>query len=241
MNKQLITRALGALLLGLSVPAIAADEKPWKDTAELSIVNTNGNSKTNTTGAKNLFTYGWEKVTLDFLVGGLGSKSEGVVTGEKYYASEKVAFKLSDRNYIFERIGWDKNHFAGFKSRLDFSAGAGRELFKNDRNLLIGEAGIGYITEDRLVGKDPSFAAGRFYSKYGFKISETANFSQDAEILHNFDDSDDYRLNMETAVIAALSSNFSLKASYLWNRVGKPASGFSRDDSTTAIALIANF
>jgi putative salt-induced outer membrane protein len=225
----------------LSFAPLFSAEKPWKNVTEASLVSTNGNTKTSTTSGKNTFNYNWSKSGLELIGGGLGSKSRGVNTAEKYFASEKVSYKLSDRNYSFEKFGWEKDRFAGIKNRYDSGLGLGRELIKTEINNLIFEIGGGFISEERFNQKKNAFASGRAYSKFIHKISETANFSQDAEYLSNFEDPDDFRVNTESAITAALSVHFSLKVSYTWKHVGVPPIGFVRNDTTTAVALIASY
>ena len=68
---------------------------------------------------------------------------------------------------------------------------------------------------------------------------EVFNFSQDGEYIQNLDDNDDGRAKTETAVTAALSTHFSLKASYVWKWVGVPPVGLGHSDTLTTISLIA--
>jgi putative salt-induced outer membrane protein len=218
-----------------------ADDKSWKNVTEASVVSSNGNSKASTASGKNTFTYNWSKTSLELIGGGLGSKSRGVNTAEQYYASEKVSYKLSDRNYAFEKYQWDKDRFAGIKSRHDTTVGLGREIIKTPKDLLIGELGGGYVSEERINQRTNGFSAGRAYSKYTRTISETASFSQDAEYLHNFEDGDDFRVKTETSLLAALSAHLSLKVSYVWKHVGVPPAGFHRNDTTTTVGLVATY
>ena len=221
--------------------ARAEDTKPWKNATEASLVSTNGNSKTTTTSAKNTFGYKWSKTGLEVIAGGLGSSNAGKVTAEQYFASEKMTYNFTEKNYLYEKFGWDKNRFAGIRNRWDGSAGLGRLLFDLPKDKLIGELGGGYINEERINAARNDFASGRAYSKYTHLFSETANFTQDAEYLHNFKDSDGYRLNTETALTAALSSHLSLKTSFIWNRVGQPVPGTVRDDTKVMAGLIVNY
>lgn len=224
-----------------SLGAEEAPKKPWSDTAEVSVVSTNGNSKASTQSAKNTYTHQWTKTGLELSGGGLGTQSQGVVTAEQYFASEKVSYKLTERNYTFQKTTWDKNRFAGIKSRIDSNVGLGRELIETPKNHLIAELGAGYVTEDRIGSRHVDFASGRAYSKYKRDLSPTAYASQDAEFLSNFEDPDGYRVNTESALVASISAHFSLKVSYLWKHVGSPPPGFGRNDTTTAVALIANY
>ncbi|HNW45723.1 MAG TPA: DUF481 domain-containing protein, partial [Elusimicrobiales bacterium] len=115
------TTLLLASVFSLAANAAAQEAKPWKDAAELSYVQTSGNSKTSTTAAKNLFNYDWEKAALELTAAGLGAQSRNVVTAEQYNASEKVSLKLTGKNYAFQKTSWDKNRFAGIKDRYDSS------------------------------------------------------------------------------------------------------------------------
>lgn len=242
-------RYIGAALLVASALNLvraedaAAPTKPWKDAGELSVVSTNGNSKNTTMSAKNTFNYKWSHAALEFIAGALGAQTRNSTTAEQYNASEKLSFPLggSDKNYLFEKLGWESNRFAGYYHHYDANAGYGRQLLDLVHDKLVAEIGGGYVNEERVNAPRDDFGAGRAYSKYTHILSETAQFSQDAEYLHNFEDSDNYRLNTETAIIASLTTHFSLKASYKWNRVGKPPLGVGRDDTTTGVALIVNY
>lgn len=234
--------SLAAAALLAASAAQAADAKPWKNSAELSFVSANGNSKTQTTSAKDAFTYDLSSLTkAELEAGGLGARSEGRVTAEQYFALEKVAHKVSDRNYIFERYRWDRNVFAGVLHRHDLSAGAGRELWKTPKDLLIGELAPGYINEERLNDRRKDYGAARAYAKYTRDITATAKFSQDAEYTISLKDARDARLNTETALTAALSTALSIKNSFVWKHDGRPPTGKRKDDTILSVALIASF
>ncbi len=230
-------------VLALAAAAQAQEApKKWKDAAELSYVQTSGNSKTSTISAKNLFNYDWQKAALELVAGGLGTKSGTSVTAEQYNASEKVSWKLTGKNYTFEKIAWDKNRFAGFKDRWDLGVGFGRHILQSDDNQLFAELGGGYIWEDRLPGaENASFGTYRAYAKYIRTLSATANASQDFEYLGNLKESDGYRMNAETALVASISTHFSLKASHVWKFVNSPSAGFRKTDTINMLSLIVNY
>ncbi len=215
--------------------------KPWKNATEFSFVSANGNTKSQTLSGKDTFGYTWSKFALELTGGALNAKDKGVSTAEKYNAGEKLDYKLSEQNYVYEKTDWDKDRFSGVKSRWDSSLGLGRAFIKDARNLLTGEAGGGYLAEDRYDEPKNYFTTGRLYSKYVFTISKTSSFSQDAEYLHNFDHPKDFRAATETALTAAISAHFSMKASYTWKYVGVPPPGFGRNDTTTGVALVATY
>ena len=229
------------LLLAAAVQAQEAP-KSWKDAAELSYVQTSGNSKTSTLSAKNLFNYDWRKAALEVAAGGLGTQSRNVQTAEQYGAHQKVSLKLAGKNYAFEKTAWNKDRFAGIKDRHDLSVGVGRNFLDTADDKLFAEAGGGYIFEDRLPGSDnQSFGTYRAYAKYIRTLSATANASQDLEYLGNLKESKGYRMNAETALVTSISTHFSLKASRTWKFVNQPVTGFRKADEMTSMAVIVNY
>lgn len=230
------------LLPLLAVAARAADAKPWKNAVELSFVSANGNSKTQTTSAKDAFSYDVDALTkLDLEAGGLGARSEGKVTAEQYYAFEKVSRKFTDRDYVFEKYRWDRNQLGGVLHRHDLSVGVGRELWKTAKDLWIGEAAPGYVNEERYADARRSYASARAYTKYERELSATAKFSQDLEYVVSLRDSRDSRTNTETALTAALTTSLSVKNSFVWKHDSRPAPGKRKDDTILSVALIASF
>lgn len=238
------TLCLSLLLLPSSALAAEAppSEKKWKDQAEFSLVTANGNSKTMTVQAKNAF--GWDfrpSWNLALEAGGINAKSQGATTAEQYYALEKVIRKLSERNYLFQEYRWERDPLAKVAHRHALNAGCGRELWKREKDLLIGEAAPGYVNEERVEARRNDYAAGRLYSKYTRRLSAASDFSQDAEYTQNLKLLKDNRLETETAVTAALNTVFSIKASFLWKHNSFPPGTVLKDDTTTAVALIASF
>lgn len=233
----------GLLVFALTSCASAADApRAWKDSAEWSFVNANGNAKTQTTSIKNTFSYTFSPLTkLEVEAGGLNARSERRATAEQYYAIEKVERKITQRNYAVEKYRWDRNVFAGVLHRHDFSIGAGRELWKTPKDLLTGEAAPGYLNEERANEPRKSFLSVRAYSKYVRDLSATAKFGQDAEYVQSLKDRRDARLGTETALTAAISSVFSVKNSFVWKHDSRPPSGKRKDDTILSVALIASF
>jgi putative salt-induced outer membrane protein YdiY len=228
----------------VSAPGAAAPAptKKWKDSAEASFVDTNGNSKTSTTAGKDSFTYDFDPLTrLELGGGGLNARSQNQTTAEQYYAGEKTQSKFDDRDYVFEKYRWDKDRFAGVLSRQEFSVGVGRDFWKTKTNLLTGEAAPGYLNEERVGEARRSVAMGRLYSKYAHDFTATSKFSQDVEYLQSLADDRDSRINTETALTTTLTTRFAVKTSFTWKRSNQPPPGFHKDDELTSFALIANF
>ncbi|HOW89466.1 MAG TPA: DUF481 domain-containing protein, partial [Elusimicrobiales bacterium] len=229
----------------LVLPAAGQEAPPpakqWKDTAELSYVQTSGNSKTSSLSGKNLFSYDWERAALEVAAGGLNSRDGRITTAEQYNASEKVSLKLAGRNYALQKTVWDRNTFAGIRSRFDYSVGLGRSLLDRPADRLRFEAGGGYVFEDRLNSRNKSFGSYRAYLKYRRTLSPTASASQELEYLGDMSDPSGYRTNTETSIVTSISTHFSLKASYVWHYVNSPVEGFKKADTITSMAVVVNY
>ncbi|MBL0058954.1 MAG: DUF481 domain-containing protein [Elusimicrobia bacterium] len=239
MKRLLVLSAIAFL----TVPTRSeeAPAKNWKNEAQFSFLSTRGNSQSRTLGAGEKFNWAKDKTGLEAWGHALNVESDNQRTSEKYDAGEKVEWKLTDRNYVFERGLWESNRFAGYSHRYDASLGYGREIVKTTANELFAELGGGYINEQRTRSPRIDFASGRAYAKYVYNFSATSLFSQDGEYLHNFDDPNGYRVNSESALKAGFSTHLALKLSYTWKHVHEPAPGFKRDDNTTLISLLVNY
>lgn len=228
-----------ALLLAA---ASRASAKPWKNSAELSVISANGNTKTQTISGRNAFTYDLSDRTKGELeAGGHGARNEGKVMAEQYFAMEKVSYKVGERSYLFERYRWDRDVFAGILHRHNFAAGAGRELWRTDKDLLVGELAPGYVNEERIGDKRKSFGSARAYVKYTRDFNENTKFSQDAEYLQSLAYADDSWINTETALTGTLTSVLSVKNSFVWKHISRPAPQKRKDDTVVSVALIASF
>jgi putative salt-induced outer membrane protein YdiY len=222
--------------------AVAPPAKKWHDTAEASYVNTNGNSRTATTAAKDSFSYDFNKATrLELEGGGLGTRSAGQVTAEQYYAREKTQRNFTDRDYVFENYRWDKNRFAGIANLQVVSVGVGRDLWKTKSDLWTFEAAPGYLNEEFTNAPRRSVGTARAYTRYSHDFTPTSKFSQDVEYIQSLADKRDSRVNTETDLTTALSSHFSVKTSFTWKRSNLPPAGVHKDDEITSFALLANF
>ena len=244
MERSSLRSGLLAVALLAAVPAFAVDvsSAPWKESIEASFVDATGNTRTTTTSGRETFSYAFDAATsLEIKGGGLNARSQGRTTAEQYDAGEEVRHKFDARDYVFEKYRWDKDRFAGILGRQEFSTGLGRDLWKTQHDLLTGEAGPGYLNEERIGDARVSVAMSRGCVKYERDFTTTSKFGQDVEYLQNLADGRDSRFNTMTALTTALSAHFSVKTSFAWRRSNQPPPGFGKNDDLTSFAVIAIF
>lgn len=231
------------LLVGFFlISNVDASEKSWNDEAELSLVSTNGNSKVTTLSAKNLLKVPFsERVSGSWKLQGLYGKTDGVKNAEAYMTEFRGDYAQTNRLYYFASAGWFQDKFSGIDSRYVYGLGSGYKFLDGPKNFLLGEAGLTFTQEEDTAGIDNEYLGGRLFAQYAYLFNEANKFTQSIEYLPDFDDSENWLLNSETALVAALNSNFSMKTAYLVKYDNQPVAGLTKTDSILSVALVANF
>ncbi|MEN8135811.1 MAG: DUF481 domain-containing protein [Thermodesulfobacteriota bacterium] len=220
-----------------------AEEKNWSDEAELSYVETGGNTDTSTLSFKNeLKVKLSDKLSSSWKLGSMSSTSDGTRNAESYYTELRGDYLFTERFYTYLNAGWAKDTFAGLDSRIYTGPGVGFKVLPGPKHFLSAEAGLNYVSEEYSNNKEEDFISGRVFGKYEFAFNDTNKFSQSLEYLHNFDESEDYNIISETAITSALNTNYSLKVSYTVKYDNLPVPATLDDtDTILAAALVANF
>lgn len=224
-------------------PAGEAPEKALSDEAELSFVDTSGNTDTTTFAFRNTLKYRFTEALLGtWKLGVLYGKDQGAKNAERYGTEIRLDFLVTERVYTFAYGGWFRDPFAGIDDRYYGGAGAGYKFLTGPVHTLAGELGLTYTSEKYTDGTDEGYLGGRAFAEYRYAITEKNRFTQSLEFLYDFDDSDNYNVNSETAVVAALTDRFALKASYVVKYDHRPVPATLDDtDATLAMALLFTY
>jgi len=237
-------RYLTTLIVLLMMVSVShAQEKRVSDEAELSFVDTGGNTDVTTLSAKNLLKYKFsEKIEGGWKVGALYGKSDGEKNAESYFMDLRLDYLFTKKLYGAALTGWLRDEFSGIDSRYDMGIAAGYKFLTGPKHGLVGEAGLNYVKEEYTDDTDKDYLEGRAFAGYSYSFSEKNKFSQSLEYLYDFDDSGNYGLKSETALISALTGVISLKAGYEIKYDGQPVpSTLDKTDTTLSLALVANF
>ncbi len=223
--------------------AAQAQEKKWVNEAELSFVDTGGNTDITSLAAKNLLKYTFsEKLQGAWKLGALYAESDGVKNAESYFTELRSDYLYTNSFYFLGIAGWLQDKFAGIDSRYYLGPGVGYKYLTGPEHFLIAEAGLNYVQEEYTNNTDEDFLQGRLFAKYDYAFTKKNKFSQSLEFLYDFDDSDNYNLNSETALISALSDYLSLKASYVIRHDNEPVPRtLDETDTVLAVTLVVNF
>lgn len=248
MNKKITVKNIGAwLALCIVSQQTMADElqgKPWSDEAELSFVSTGGNSDVQTLSAKNLYKRKfYENYVFVWRLEALNGATGDVLSAERYFTDLRLEYSFSERAYVYANTGWLRDTFAGLDARTNLSAGGGYRFLDGPDSFFKLEAGANTVKESYTTEtEDRRFTEGRVFGEYIYHFTQKNKFSQSIESLHDFSDSERYRVNSDTALTAALNSRFSLRISYQikYNHRPVPAT-LARSDTILSTAIVANF
>lgn len=269
---NLNTRAVFVALLVCS-PATAAwsqeaaggDERPWTNTAELSAVQTSGNSNVTTLALSDKFAYAWpnSRFTLEFsalktrtterslsnVAGEVQVEERTRTTGEEYTVQGQYRRSLYESLFAFAAAGWSRNEFAGIDSRYSGAIGLGYQIIDTERSSLAAQLGADLTRENPVTGDTEEFPGAQLRVEYGQRLTESAIWESSLEALENLDDTDDFRLNLLTSITTSVSEVFAVKLSYLvrfdnqpvrslvpGDEPGEPDASFEFDETDTRFA-----
>jgi len=196
-----------AVLFLVAIPfAARADEPPtppsaWSGEASAGLVNTTGNSKTESSNAKGEVIYAqkWWKDTFDAtaLHTAQTAPQTNAITGavtevksdtaERYTAANKTDWNLTDVDYAFLSLDWQKDLFGPIEQSTSETVGYGRKLLTGPKQLLETELGVGARqtrtqanpdTTPPVLAVTANDAIGRGRAAYKYNISDTSNFAE---------------------------------------------------------------
>jgi putative salt-induced outer membrane protein len=238
--------ALALLLWPIFPVLLAADEPPkppplWSGKAEASYVATSGNSDTKTLGAAGETEYQPLPWSAKIKFAYIHAESEGADTAKSFLGLLRGARKLSARLETFAEGDYFMDKFAGIDHRTTLQGGLSYLLIAPDPHSLKIDGGVGYTWEDRSDGEKRDFGIGRLGLLYVWKISKTAEFSEEAVFTESFKDSSDWRFANVASITAGITTVLSVKVSYALSTINEPVPGKKKTDTITSAALVAKF
>lgn len=215
---------------------------PFREgSAEFAFVGTTGNASTQTIGVGGELIFRPDQWVFRQRTAFVRNESESELTAESFVYLFRAERILTPRLSAFGEYSYFKDRFAGVNHRNSLVGGLAYKFIDKTAHLLVLDAGLGYLNEQRLVPPDVSTATYAFGGAYRWKISETAEFTDEARFTGTFAKSDDWRVFQAAAVTARLTTLLSLKVSYAVRYQNAPVTGFKNTDTNTAIALVAKF
>jgi len=236
--------AAGLCLIPILVCAQAAPPAPpprQEGNAGFSFISTTGNADTQTLGLSGEYHYRPDPWHVQAKTAYVRNETDGKASAESVRFLLRSDRSLTPRATLFGQWNYLHDAFAAIDHRNSVAGGVSYQLVATAPHELWVDGGIGYTNEQRLVGDDISTAIALTGLRYRFKLSETAEITDDMGMEFSLSDSDDWRVANVAALAAKLTTVLQIKLSYATRYIHAPAPGFETTDTITAVALVAKF
>jgi len=232
-NNRLIIIALTlTAALAATLPARAQEERTLgpKNSTELGIVVTSGNSNTTSFNVRNLFAYDWEQADFDWEFGFLRATSQD----DRYAVGTEDNFQIvqpdrePDNNRLFtnvrylrninERFFWygrmhaEKDQPADIDYRFTPSVGAGNTWSKTEELTFLTGYGISYTAESLALEGESNFAGYQLFYNLLWQIAPSTGIESDLVFDGSLDTGSNYRFDWYNGVSVAVNQHIALKS-----------------------------
>jgi len=135
-----------SILFAAVVLAAPAAQAQWTGKAELGVLITDGNSESKSANTKLDLTHEGDKWKHNVYAAALYGENAEFATAERYEASYKADYKITDRFSWFMAIRGEEDRFSGFAYQATLSTGATYQFVDNPTTKFDGSLGVGYKT-----------------------------------------------------------------------------------------------
>lgn len=204
----------------------------FKFAGDVGYVSTAGNSSVRTLNLGNRLSMKTGDVTLSQSFNVINGRSKGVEVTSLWRAGLRGDVAVEPTIGVYASIAFERNVFAGLRSRVANTLGLTAHLVKTPRDRFSVEGGMSLTSQRGVAGKgrDLDFLGGRAATAFAHQLSSKASISQSVELLPNFRQSEDLRINTESLLTAPVSRHVSLRLSYIIRYDGLPEPGFLATD-----------
>lgn len=199
----------------------AARPKTTSFTADFGFVSASGNTSVTTfnVGDKLVLNTPDKKVIFTQTFNAVRSEADGVKNAENFRGQLRLEYGLSQTVYLYGLTGWERNVPAGVSRRFEESVGLTWKAVAAPQDELTVEAGVSQFQQRNTsapvgLSRDDNYTAGRFGASYKHTFNKATFLTQLVELIPNFEDGDDFRINSESAIVAPISTNLGLKLAY---------------------------
>jgi len=216
----------------------------WAGDAELGVSISGGNTKNTTANAKldmDTANNSWRhNIFADMYYAEENSQK----TAQRYAVGYKPRHFLTDSDYLFAILRYDKDKFAFTDQRTTEVVGYGRQFISTKKHYLDGEIGLGarqtdYITDPSTANLDDNEFIYFLGGKYTGRISNTARFSETLRV--EIGEDNNY-VESITGLSLSVTGSMSARISYTvrHNSDVKGTRG-DKTDTLTGVNLVYSF
>lgn len=237
----ILAAALCAATPWVSGPLTAQDASGvvTKFTSDFGYVSTSGNTQVTTMSIGEKLSQTRDRLGLEQSFSLVYGEQTGTVITNNLRTAIRADYQIQGQFALFGGIAFDRNVFAGIERRFEEQIGLQLRAVAAARDTVQIEGG-GTITQQTAVGgEEKNYPAARAAIAWRHSFTAASYFQQNIEALPNLKDTEDWRVNTESSLIAPISARIGVKISYVVRYDNLPEVGFSTTDRlfTTGIQL----
>ena len=178
-----------------------------------------------------------------FLINALYNRTEdnGVRTAENTYGQLKYDYFMSPKWYLYLNVDMLSDDFQDINFRTSVGPGVGYQIWDEENRALGLEAGVSYTSEDRDLGEDKNWISARLGVNFLYKLFDRVVFTDQFVIYPNLDDTGEYTLRNDAALVTDIGSNWAFRLGNIWERNSNPGPDLKKDDFTWILGLQYSF
>ena len=232
----------------INIKSIEATDE-LKQSINLGFSGTSGNSETlNVNGKYDMSNMmdGYQGQALKVAVDASAffTKNNNIKNNEEFTVNLGLEQIIRNGWMAYSGLNWLRNpDFRNYNHKLSIGAGVGKELFKDNSQLLVVKLGTSYNVEDYANAQaTKKFASLNEYLQYTNQLNTVSNFFLKIGSMQNFDNfSNDYEVAGSIGANFAVAENINLTLAEEIVYDNFPPIGFKKTDTKTIATLGYNF
>ena len=169
------------------------------------------------------------------------AEDKGQRTAESTWGQLKYDYFLTPKWYLYLNVDILSDEFKDINLRTSVGPGAGYQVWESDDKSLGLEAGVSYTNEDMDTGEDTDWFAARFGVNFRYRMFDRVLFTDQFVIYPNLDDTGEYTLRNEAAIVTEMGASWAFRLSNIWERNSNPGPDLEQDDLTWILGLQYSF
>jgi putative salt-induced outer membrane protein len=235
-----IVFVLAALFLTATGYSQDASTNKWEKSAAIGLTLNKGNTDNLLFTADVLATRKWISDELSLGASGSYGEDDGEKNNETVKGFAQWNHLLTERFYTYVRADALHDAIADVEYRVTLSPGVGYYFIKQENMHLSGEVGPGVVFE-KQGGVEKTYFTARVAEKFDYKFNDRARLWQMVEFLPQVDNLDNYIINAEIGVEAALTKKTALRAVVQDTYDNQPAPDRKKNDLKLVTSVVMKF
>ena len=166
---------------------------------------------------------------------------DGSLTSRDIYGAIKYDYFFTEKFYGYVSVEMLKDKFKDLNLRASVGPGVGYQLWDDEIKSLALEAGLAYVSEDRISSEDDHWLTARLGARFRYKLNDHVTFTDNLTVYPNLESGGDFTSRNEAALTTTIAGPWSLRLANIWEHDSAPALGIKQDDSKSSLNLQYSF